>query len=70
MIYVSKHIGLLTPIIHTILQLIKPFVWFSTFVPLLPQNQIDYIEAPHPFIMGFHSDDLPDLEVNVYHFFV
>ena len=28
------------------------------FVPLLPSNLIEYLEAPHPFIMGLNSSNI------------
>lgn len=38
------------------MRLIKPFKWLLSYVPLLPGSQLGYIEAPHPFIMGFCTD--------------
>jgi hypothetical protein len=37
------------------MKLIQPFKWLLPCVPLLPLAQIEYIEAPHPFIMGYPS---------------
>lgn len=38
------------------MKLLRPFKWLLSYVPLLPKNLLGYIEAPHPFIMGFCSD--------------
>ena len=37
------------------MKLILPFKWILPYVPLLPCAQVEYIEAPQPFIMGFNS---------------
>lgn len=41
--------------IKLFLRLLSPFKWMLPFVPLLPSSLIEYIEAPHPFIMGLNS---------------
>lgn len=38
------------------MKLIQPFKWLLPYVPLLPNDQLEYIEAPHPFIMGYNSE--------------
>ncbi|RNA08615.1 DENN domain-containing 3-like, partial [Brachionus plicatilis] len=56
MLFISKNTSLLTPVLECFMKLIQPFKWFLSYVPLLPGSQLGYIEAPHPFIMGFCSD--------------
>lgn len=34
------------------ISLIHPLKWQGLFVPILPQNLLDYLEAPVPFIVG------------------
>lgn len=55
-VFMSKTIGLLTPIIQILFKLILPFKWLLPNVPLLPCSQLEYLEAPHPFIMGIDAD--------------
>lgn len=65
-VFSSKCIGLLTPIIQIFFKLINPFKWLLPYVPLLPSSQLEYLEAPHPFIMGISSDLIDQInEVNV-----
>jgi len=33
-------------------KLIFPFKWLHTYIPVLPDDQLDYLEAPTPYIMG------------------
>ena len=45
--------------IQSILHLLYPFSWHLTYVPLLPWNILELVEAPGTFIMGCnvcHSD--------------
>ena len=56
LLFVSENIGLLTPVIQCFLRLISPFKWLLPYVPLLPCGLIEYLEAPHPFIMGLNSN--------------
>jgi hypothetical protein len=44
------------------MKLIQPFKWLLPFVPLLPATQIEYIEAPNPFIMGYTANS----EINTF----
>lgn len=39
-----------------ILSLLKPVLYTLTFIPLLPPQLIDYIEAPTPFLIGISTD--------------
>jgi hypothetical protein len=46
---------LLFSICEGMLSLIFPFKWLHTYIPVLPKNQIDYLESPTPYIMGVLS---------------
>ena len=80
-VFMSRSIGLLTPIIQIFFKLIFPFKWLLPYVPLLPCSQLEYLEAPHPFIMGIDADLvyridqvlfylLLDLMLFIYNFFM
>lgn len=60
-LFVSTNNGLLTPIIQCFLRLICPFKWHLPYVPLLSYGLIEYLEAPHPFIMGLNSNYLDQI---------
>ena len=65
-VFISNHDGLLTPSIQCFLKLIHPFKWSLPFVPFLPTTQLEYIEAPHPFIIGCNINDQFELiQVNI-----
>ena len=55
-VFMSKTVGLLTPLIQIFFKLIHPFKWILPYVPLLPCSQLEYLEAPNPFIMGISSE--------------
>jgi hypothetical protein len=35
-----------------------PFVWSKPYVPIVPASNLHFIEAPVPYIMGFHHRDI------------
>ncbi|CAF0739726.1 unnamed protein product [Brachionus calyciflorus] len=55
-LFISQDYRILTPVIQCLMKLIQPFKWLLAYVPLLPGPQLGYIEAPHPFIMGYCTD--------------
>ena len=40
-----------------LLELLQPYKWASIFLPLLPEDMIDFISSPVPFIAGMISSD-------------
>ena len=38
--------------------LFYPFVWLKPYVPIVPASNLHFIEAPVPYIMGFHHRDM------------
>lgn len=52
MVFVSRHASNLTPVIEAMLALIFPFKWPYAYVPLLPFSLRDYLQVPHPFVVG------------------
>lgn len=40
---------------ESLLCLLFPFVWLEPYVPIVPASNLHFIEAPVPYIMGFHS---------------
>ncbi|XP_031553749.1 DENN domain-containing protein 3-like isoform X2 [Actinia tenebrosa] len=54
LVFVSSKYSLLTLIIESIFTFIQPFSWSWTYVPVLPNNLIDLVEAPGVYILGCH----------------
>ena len=54
-IFLASDISLLAPITEALLSYIQPLLWGLTYVPVLPSNLIDLLEAPGSFIMGCDS---------------
>lgn len=51
----AKHYKLLTLTAEAVCALMRPLRWLHTYVPVLPDSQAAFVEAPTPFIMGLHS---------------
>lgn len=52
----SNHLSLLTPVAEALLSLLFPFTWQGMYIPILPNNMVDAIEAPVPFLVGINGD--------------
>ncbi|CAN0385412.1 unnamed protein product, partial [Ectocarpus fasciculatus] len=51
----SSHYALLAPAAEGLLSLLFPFVWQGAYIPVMPFNMKDVLEAPVPFLVGIHS---------------
>jgi len=54
-VIVCSNIGVLSNIILSIIPLLRPHVWQGPFIPILPIELQDYLQAPVPFIVGVLS---------------
>ncbi|XP_048583738.1 DENN domain-containing protein 3 [Nematostella vectensis] len=54
LIFMSSRYSLLTIVIESIFTFIQPLTWSWTYVPVLPSNLLDLVEAPGAYIMGCH----------------
>eukprot|EP01038_Epipyxis_sp_PR26KG_P004914 gene4914-6877_t len=54
----SENIALLTPIQEALLSFLFPFIWQGCYVPILPANMMEILDAPVPFLVGIHPDYL------------
>ncbi len=43
---------MLTYAAETITSLMFPFAWHHIYIPILPSDLLDYLEAPTPFLIG------------------
>ena len=48
----SEDVKMLSPISMSLLLMLRPFVWQSTFIPSLPLSMISFLQAPVPFLVG------------------
>lgn len=49
-----------------ILDLLKPYKWASTFMPILPPSLIDFLSSPVPYITGMVADNGKHLQEMIY----
>lgn len=54
----SKDYYLLMLVAESITTLFFPFIWLKPYVPIVPASNINFIDAPVPYIMGFHNKDI------------
>ena len=59
MLLFSSHLSVLTTVAETLLTLLYPFKWEHVYVPVLPLQLLEFVNAPTPFIMGVHPGTLP-----------
>ena len=54
----SKDYYLLMLVAESLTGLFFPFTWLKPYVPIVPASNLHFIEAPVPYIMGFHHRDI------------
>ena len=54
----SKDYYSLMLIAESLAILFFPFTWLKPYVPIVPASNLHFIEAPVPYIMGFHHKDI------------
>ena len=54
----SKDYYLLMLVAESLTTLFFPFTWLKPYVPIVPASNLHFIEAPVPYIMGFHHRDI------------
>lgn len=55
-IFVSKFTDKLTACSYSLLSLLYPLHWNLIYVPVLPENLIDYVYSPVNYVYGVHSN--------------
>lgn len=58
MIFYSRDLSKLSIILEGFRQLIYPFVWTHVYLPIVPVQLLNLVEAPVPFLLGTHSENL------------
>ncbi|KAH9616694.1 hypothetical protein KSS87_001428 [Heliosperma pusillum] len=54
-VFVSSNLGILSASVLSILPLIRPYQWQSLLMPVLPNDMLDFLDAPVPYIVGVQS---------------
>lgn len=57
----SQHYVLLVTVLQSLIDLSLPFQWPHTYIPIVPRNLLELVDAPTPFVMGVHVDMLPEM---------
>ncbi|KAD6795228.1 hypothetical protein E3N88_06124 [Mikania micrantha] len=54
-VFVCSNLGTLSALVLSVIPLIRPYQWQSFFMPVLPNDMLDFLDAPVPFIVGVKS---------------
>ncbi|XP_049851409.1 DENN domain-containing protein 4C-like isoform X3 [Schistocerca gregaria] len=49
---VCHNLGILSAVALSLIPLLRPFVWQGAFIPILPSNMRDILDAPCPLVVG------------------
>uniref|UniRef100_A0A2P2LR17 Uncharacterized protein LOC105637951 n=1 Tax=Rhizophora mucronata TaxID=61149 RepID=A0A2P2LR17_RHIMU len=51
-VVLCSNLGILSAIVLSIISLIRPYRWQSLLMPILPDDMLDFLDAPVPYIVG------------------
>lgn len=51
-IVICPNLGVLSAVVLSTIPLIRPFQWQSLILPILPNQMLDFLDAPVPYIVG------------------
>ncbi|XP_057766955.1 uncharacterized protein LOC130987423 isoform X2 [Salvia miltiorrhiza] len=51
-VIVCSNLGILSALVLSIIPLIRPYQWQSLLMPILPNDMLDFLDAPVPYIVG------------------
>ncbi|XP_076908261.1 uncharacterized protein LOC143565046 [Bidens hawaiensis] len=51
-VFLCSNLGILSASVLSIIPLIRPYHWQSFLMPVLPNDMLDFLDAPVPFIVG------------------
>ncbi|OVA06839.1 DENN domain [Macleaya cordata] len=51
-VVVCSNLGILSALVLSIIPLIRPFRWQSLLMPVLPNDMLDFLDAPVPYVVG------------------
>ena len=53
-LFLSNDEGHLAKASESFMALIYPLKWMHTYIPVLPSNIVEFIQAPLPFVLGLN----------------
>ena len=53
---ISKHYELLSTVTYNFISLLYPFTWVHTYIPVMTEKMLKYLQSFLPFINGMHKD--------------
>ncbi|KAL9224667.1 hypothetical protein vseg_000682 [Gypsophila vaccaria] len=57
-VFVCSNLGILSASVLSLLPLIRPYQWQSLLMPVLPNDMLDFLDAPVPYIVGVQNKSL------------
>lgn len=51
-VFLCSNLGILSALVLSIIPLIRPYHWQSFLMPVLPNDMLDFLDAPVPFVVG------------------
>lgn len=51
-VIVCSNLGVLSALVLSLIPLIRPYQWQSLLMPVLPNDMLDFLDAPVPYIVG------------------
>ncbi|KAI8553370.1 hypothetical protein RHMOL_Rhmol05G0010300 [Rhododendron molle] len=51
-VFVSSNLGILSSLVLSVIPLIRPYQWQSLLMPVLPNDMLDFLDAPVPYVVG------------------
>ena len=61
-LFCSEHYVLLITVQQSLIDLLLPFQWPHTYIPIVPSNLLEFVDSPTPYVMGIHNSQLENLE--------
>nr|PNR39802.1 hypothetical protein PHYPA_020082 [Physcomitrium patens] len=58
MVVICPNLGVLSAVVLAMKPMIRPYEWQSLLLPVLPNNMLDFLDAPVPFIVGVQHKTL------------
>ncbi|KAF7112787.1 hypothetical protein RHSIM_RhsimUnG0192400 [Rhododendron simsii] len=51
-VIVSSNLGILSALVLSVIPLIRPYQWQSLLMPVLPNDMLDFLDAPVPYVVS------------------
>lgn len=64
-VVVCSNLGILSAAVLSIIPLIRPYRWQSLLMPILPNDMLDFLDAPVPYIVGIKNKPIEVQSKNV-----